>query len=294
MELSASIELLFKEAGEDFADRVRAAADAGIRIVEIWSHSNKNLKSLRQALDACNSRVWTLLVESRAPLADRESHAPFLEQVTLACRAANELGCQRIVTGSGVGFPYMKRAQQHEIVVQALRAGAEVAAANGVVLVLENLNTRVDHPGTLFDRTEECLAAIREVDSPGIALLYDVYHSLQMGEAPQRGTGQRHPARVAHPDRRPAEPQRAGQRRDRLGRTARRDQRAGLSRPGRARVLAVNRYDPLTGAHPRCPARAVTHRLRASEPGDALTRSSQARGSGGRAGPAGNAVNTSI
>jgi hydroxypyruvate isomerase len=189
MELSASIELIFTEAGDDFGDRVRAAADAGITTVEIWSHSNKDLKSLRKALDACDARVWTLLVESRAPLADRESHKPFVEQVTLACRAAQALGCERIVTGSGVGFPYMKRAQQHAIVVDALKAGAEIAAEHDVILVLENLNTRVDHPGTLFDHTSDCVAAIRDVGLPSLALLYDVYHSLQMRETPRNEIG---------------------------------------------------------------------------------------------------------
>jgi len=197
VELSASIELLFKEAGEDFADRVRAAADAGITVVEIWQYSNKDLRSLRRALDTCRSRLWTLLVESRAPLADRETHKAFVEQVHLAARAAVELGCERIVTGSGIGFPYMKRAPQHEIVVDALKAGAEAAAGHGVVLVLENLNTRVDHPGTLFDRTSECLAAINEVHSPGIGLLYDVYHSLQMRESP-RDELRDHMALVSH------------------------------------------------------------------------------------------------
>lgn len=185
MELSASIELLFTEAGKDFAERVRAAADAGITTLEIWQHSNKDLASLRRALDSCGSNVRTLLVESRAPLADREVHKPFVEQVELACRAARELGCRRIVTGSGTGFPFMRRPEQTAIVVDGLKAGAEKAAEFDVVLLLENLNTRVDHPGTLFDRTSDCVAAIRDVDLPSIALLYDVYHSLQMGETPR-------------------------------------------------------------------------------------------------------------
>lgn len=189
MELSASIELLFTEAGDDFADRVRAAADTGITTVEIWQHSNKDLTSLRKALDDCGSSIRTLLVESRAPLADREVRKPFVEQVELACRAARELGCTRIVTGSGTGFPFMRRPEQSAIVVDALKAGAEKAAEFDVVLVLENLNTRVDHPGTLFDRTSDCVAAIREVGLPSIALLYDVYHSLQMRETPRDEIG---------------------------------------------------------------------------------------------------------
>lgn len=184
MKLCASIELLFTEAGSDPADRVRAAADAGIHDVEIWQHSNKDLGRLRKALEDNRTKLWTLLVESRVPLADRNTHASWLEQVGVACKAARELACPFIVTSSGTGFPHMRRAQQSAIVVEALKAGAEVAARHDVELLVENLNTRVDHPGTLFDHTADCVAAIKAAERPSIGLLFDLYHSLQMRESP--------------------------------------------------------------------------------------------------------------
>ncbi|MET8468773.1 TIM barrel protein [Streptomyces sp. NPDC006422] len=183
--LSVNVELLFREAGDDLGDRIRAAADHGIRTVEIWSHSDKDLDTIEKALDATGSSLHTSLVEGRLTLADASTHPAFLDHVRAAAETAARLNCTRIVTGSGVGLPYMKRAVQHGIVVEALKAGAEIAAEHGVSILLENLNTRVDHPGTLFDTTAECLAAVREVDSPGLALLYDAYHSLQMGETPE-------------------------------------------------------------------------------------------------------------
>ncbi|MFZ3561776.1 MULTISPECIES: TIM barrel protein [unclassified Streptomyces] len=183
--LSVNVELLFREAGDDLGDRIRAAADHGIGAVEIWSHSDKDLPGLQKALDATGSSLHTLLIEGRLTLADASTHPAFLDHVRAASETAARLNCTRIVTGSGVGLPYMKRAVQHGIVVDALKAGAEIAAAHGVSILLENLNTRVDHPGTLFDTTAECLTAVREVASPGLALLYDAYHSLHMGEVPQ-------------------------------------------------------------------------------------------------------------
>ena len=182
MELSANIELLFTEAGEDAGDRVRAAADAGITVVEIWQHSNKDHEALAMALEESGSRLWTLLIEHRAPLVLRDTHEAFLEATRKACQAANALGCRRIVTGSGVGMPFMRRPEQSAIVVEALKAAAEIAARHDVVLVLENLNTRVDHPGTLFDHTADCIEALRAVASKHAALLFDLYHALQMGE----------------------------------------------------------------------------------------------------------------
>jgi hydroxypyruvate isomerase len=183
MDISANVEMLFKEAGEDHGDRIRAAADAGIGTVEIWSHSDKDLDDIEKALSDTGSRLWSMLIEGWVALADVSTHEGFLEQVRKACRTAQRLGCERIVTGSGVSFPYAERQIQHGNVIDALKAGADIAAEHGVVILLENLNTRVDHPGTLFDTTAECLQAIHAVGSPGLALLFDLYHSLQMGES---------------------------------------------------------------------------------------------------------------
>ena len=61
------------------------------------------------------------------------------------------LGCTWIVTGSGTGLPYLKRAVQHGVVVEALKAGADVAAEYGVTIVLE------------YVLTTESLASLRKI-----------------------------------------------------------------------------------------------------------------------------------
>jgi hydroxypyruvate isomerase len=47
-QLSPNIELLFTEAGTDYADRVGAAAAAGFDAVEMWGTLDQNIGSLRQ------------------------------------------------------------------------------------------------------------------------------------------------------------------------------------------------------------------------------------------------------
>ena len=49
-------------------------------------------------------------------------------------------------------------------------------------LVLEPVNMRVDHPGSLLDRTAEAVYVARGVDSPDFGVLYDLYHSITEGE----------------------------------------------------------------------------------------------------------------
>ncbi len=76
----------------------------------------------------------------------------------------------------------MPREAQHAALVKVLRESADLLKGSGVVLALEPLNDRVDHPGYYLTSTVEGLDIIDEVDRPEIRLLYDIYHSAMMGE----------------------------------------------------------------------------------------------------------------
>ena len=58
---------------------------------------------------------------------------------------------------------------------------AELGRARGRGVLLENLNTAVDHPGTPFARAADTLALVAAVDSPHLRLNLDLYHA-QIGE----------------------------------------------------------------------------------------------------------------
>jgi len=66
--------------------------------------------------------------------------------------------------------------------VQGLKDLANYAAKQGVTLCLEHLNTRDDthpmkgHPGYQGDDLDYVASIVRRVDSPGLKLLFDVYH----------------------------------------------------------------------------------------------------------------------
>ena len=53
---------------------------------------------------------------------------------------------------------------------------APAAAQAGVTLLLELLNSKVDHPGYQCDRTAWGVEVCRRVASPCVKLLYDIYH----------------------------------------------------------------------------------------------------------------------
>lgn len=184
--LSVNLEYMFQEAGNDLAARVRAAAAAGFDKAEIfWTH-DKDLDALSSALDETGMRMWTVLVDPRTTrLVLRETHDAFLDDVRRTVADAVRLGCPHVVVGSGPAVPYLKRPVQLEIVTEAVARAAEVAADAGVTLLVEAVNTRMDHPGVLTSQTSDSVAVVQGVDSSHVRVLYDLYHSVVEGEDPR-------------------------------------------------------------------------------------------------------------
>lgn len=57
-----------------------------------------------------------------------------------------------------------------------LKRVTKLAEQLGVVLIMELLNSRVDHGDYMCDRTEWGVNLVKEVGSPNFKLLYDIYH----------------------------------------------------------------------------------------------------------------------
>ena len=184
-QLSPNIELLFTEAGADYAARVRTVAAAGFDAVEIWGTLDRDVNSLAKALSDTGVTLTSVLAEPRTNFTlPGTDLGPFFDGLDRGVENARLLGAPRIVLGSGIGFPGAKRPQNLERLVEAFSLAVERTQGSGVKLILEPVNTRVDHPGALLDRTADAVAVARGVGSDSFGILYDLYHSVTEGEDP--------------------------------------------------------------------------------------------------------------
>jgi hydroxypyruvate isomerase len=182
MRFSACIELLFAAEHPSFPDRIRAAKAAGLDAVEFWRYSNNDLDAIEAALAETGLPLAGILCEPVAPLTNPEAHAGFLEGVRASLAVAQRLGAPMLIAQAGDDQPGVARAAQHAAIVKVLKEAAKILEGTGVVLALEPLNDRVDHPGYYLTSTEEGLDIVDEVSRPEVRLLYDIYHSAVMGE----------------------------------------------------------------------------------------------------------------
>jgi hydroxypyruvate isomerase len=180
--LAANMEWLFTEAGDSTADRIRAAAAHGIEAVEIWSWRDKDLDSIEAALRETGVRLLSLIVDPKLDITDPATHDDYLGGVADSLVIAERLGAPYLVAVAGDELPGVDRAEQHAAVVSVLADAARILEGSEVTLLLEPLNTRVDHVGTYLSSTREGLDIVREVGSPRLRLLLDAYHALMMDE----------------------------------------------------------------------------------------------------------------
>lgn len=179
---SACVELLFCEDNDTVGDRIRRAAAAGFEAVEFWQWMQKDLDDIEAALKETNVALAAIVAEPMIWLTDPANHADFLEGLKRSTDTANRLGSPVMIAQAGDDRDGVDRSIQHQAIVDCLSQAADILTGSGVVLALEPLNDRVDHPGYYLTSTAEGMEIIGKVARPEIGLLYDIYHSAVMDE----------------------------------------------------------------------------------------------------------------
>lgn len=168
-----------------FDQKVEATAKAGITSAQLvnewvtWSDAeyeriNKLRRSLGVGVDALlGQENWKNRPVSLVNPAHREG---FLADLRRAVAAAKKLECPRIIVMSGDDRPGVPHAEQYASLVEGLKRGGELAARENLTLIIEPLNSLVNHPGYFLTSGVEGLKAVREVDNPHVKLLFDIYH----------------------------------------------------------------------------------------------------------------------
>lgn len=91
-------------------------------------------------------------------------------------KVANELGITNLIVVTGQERMDASREEQHNNIVTALKKAACVVEKENMNLVLEPLNVLINHKGYYLATSKEGFEIIKEVNSPKVKLLFDIYH----------------------------------------------------------------------------------------------------------------------
>ncbi len=189
---SACVEWLFAEPGDRFEDRIYRARKAGLRAIEFWRWTDKDLGAISAALKQTGLAVSSIVAEPMIPLTDATNKQMWLEGLAASVKVAQRLAAPILIAQAGDYLPGRSRQEQRLALTAALRAGADILKGTGVRLGVEPLNTRIDHIGYFLESTGEADPDIAdEIDRPEIGIVYDIYHSAVMDERTEDVIGER-------------------------------------------------------------------------------------------------------
>jgi hydroxypyruvate isomerase len=168
-----------------FEERVAAAARAGLQSVELideyihWTDADvarqKNLvASYMMGMDTIlASSDWVHRPVSMVDPAQREN---FLKDVQNAIVYAKKLEVPQIILMSGNDIPGRTHEEQYASLLEGTKRAGDLAAKADLTMIVEPLNSKVNHKGFFLTTCGEGLKLVKEVDNPHVKLLYDIYH----------------------------------------------------------------------------------------------------------------------
>jgi len=161
----------FAQRGMTIERMVRIAADIGYEAIELVEQEHwQFIKD--HGLTIASLKGQSSIEEG---FNRREHHDHLEREVCANIALAAQWGIPNVIVFSG-NRDGLDDKTGAEITAQGLKRLARTAQDEGVTMILELLNSKVDHPDYQADKTIWGVQVCQMVDSPVVRLLYDIYH----------------------------------------------------------------------------------------------------------------------
>ncbi len=179
--LAANLTMMFSDL--PFLDRFDAAVAAGFKAVECLAPYEAPAEAIAERLDRTGLKLvlfnmgigdWGAGDRGIGANPDRIAEMqPSLDQALAYARAT---GCKQLHLMAGKFPEGGDRDAWTRTFVANIAKAADAVAADGIDVMLEPINTKVDIPGYFYDSTRVALELLQAVNRPNVKLQYDIYH----------------------------------------------------------------------------------------------------------------------
>lgn len=190
MKPAICFEMLYpKESPERKISRI---ADNGFHYVEFWSWKDKNLNTIAETAKGKGVRIVNFSGQRSGDLIDASTHSVLFQDIEDTIPAARRLDTQTLMVltnelGEGGrvlhSCAHIPDEENRRNVVAGLRMIMRIVP-DDFLIVLEPLNTVLDHAGYYLASMASAVEIVEEVADPRLRILCDFYHLALMGEDP--------------------------------------------------------------------------------------------------------------
>jgi hydroxypyruvate isomerase len=170
-------------------EKISRVAAQGFSYVEFWGWRDKNIAAIQTSCRQHGVRVANFSGHRKGSPIAESTHQSFFAELADAVPIARALDCHALMlltnalnsNGSvAERFEEIPDERKFKNVVSSLAELARVTP-DDITLLREPLNTLVDHPGYYLDDIEVSAEIVRQVGSPRLKILCDLYHFGVMG-----------------------------------------------------------------------------------------------------------------
>lgn len=172
-------------AGSDPVDQIAFMAKHGFGALEDNGMRSRSVSEQRRIGDALREhglRMGVFVAHSISwdePSLTTGEPGPrrrFLDEIRASVEVAQRVGATWMTVVPGARDLRLDTGYQTAYLVETLREAAAILEPHDLVMVLEPLNNRRDHPDQFLTHTAQAYQICRAVDSPACKILYDIYH----------------------------------------------------------------------------------------------------------------------
>ena len=183
MKFSICLETFFTDSS--YLDRIPKLVERGFSRIEFWDHGNKDINAISRLVDRNVIKVTIFSGHRNGELFTEKGFGIYKEEIMESVKVARRLKASGLMILSqglnpdGSGIPIPSDNRQEELILKLfnnLGRLARIAEKEGIVLYLEPLNSKVDHPGIFLNNSRFAFMLVNEINSPNLKVLYDIYH----------------------------------------------------------------------------------------------------------------------
>lgn len=184
MKFSPDFGIFRSLSGNELEDQIRWGYDQGFRAWENTFLKNRPIeeqerisKLLRQKGMEFGQFVGTYTFRDITFAGrDKELRDQVLKDVRASVEIAKRMHTRFIHNVLGMADPKLPHDFQMANAVELLKRIAEIYEPHGIVMIMESMNHKINHPGMFLHTIPQAYALAKAVGSPSIKILFDFYH----------------------------------------------------------------------------------------------------------------------
>jgi len=175
-----------------YVERIKRVRAIGFSAIELWIYNRtfdgknlipeaKDIRAISKVTQELQLDIGTFNINSRdgangGALVTRRHQRAFEGRVREGISVARQWNCRNMTILTGHSVDHLSHDRQKKIIIKGLEDILKIVEGHDITLLLETLNTSIDHPGYFLDSIDEAAEIVKSVGHRNLKLLFDVYH----------------------------------------------------------------------------------------------------------------------